>query len=140
MANSGQQERGAGEDSVARSMLWATWTLITHLIAGVVLLGAFLWLVPEFRLLFEEFDADLPRMTIVAIDLSVFVARYWYLILFVGVGVDAGLLFGLSRLPPRTRWLGTVWASLVLVVALLGLAFLAIGIVLPLQALITQLS
>ena len=57
-----------------------------------------------------------------------------------GVGVDAGLLFGLSRLPPRARWLGTVWASLVLVVALLGLAFLAVGIVLPLQALITQLS
>ena len=122
------------------SLAWTAWMLLAHFLAGVVLLVALVRMVPEFLRLFEEFDAQLPTMTQLVILLSQAVASYWYLLVPLGLVIDAAVLFGLRLLPGRARGLSTAWAVLVLVAAILFLGFIVFSVALPLQALIVDLS
>ena len=100
----------------SRSVVWTGWMLFTHCVVGVLLIAVLVKMVPEFVTLFQEFDADLPRITVHLITVSHLAIQYWYLFLPVGIGIDAVILFGLSRLPAKTRWLGTLWSTSILVV------------------------
>ncbi|MFH1264408.1 MAG: hypothetical protein ABIK89_01685 [Planctomycetota bacterium] len=140
MSDRSAREAPTNENSLARSLVWTAWTLLTHAIAACVLLGAPFYVVPKFLAIFEEFGAALPRMTILAIDLSHVAASYWYLLVVFGLGLAAAVLFGLSLLPAKAKWLGTLWASTVLLVVILFLGFVMVAILLPLEALITQLA
>ena len=53
---------------------------------------------------------------------------------------DAAILFGVSRLPAKGRWLGTLWTVLVFLAAVLLLVFTAVAMCLPLFSLIEHLS
>ena len=140
MSDANVQRTSAVEDPIHRSLVWSAWMLLTHSIAAMVVIGVLMTVVPRFVGLFEAFDAELPPMTLVVIDVSHLVASYWYLHLPLGLAVDAVLLFGLSRLPAGARWLGTVWASLVWMAALVGLALIVVAIFLPLHESIVELS
>jgi type II secretory pathway component PulF len=114
--------------------------LFAHLAAGVVVIGVVAGVVPRFITTFSDFQAEVPPVTELLIVVSEMVARYWCLWLPLGLVADGGILFGLSRLPRRARWLATVWATLVLLAGLSLIAAVWGGIWLPLQDLMTQLS
>jgi len=140
MSDRSARETPTDENSLARSLVWTAWTLLTHAIAACVLFVALGHLVPKFLVLFEEFDAALPPMTILVINLSRVAASYWYLLIVFGLGLDAAVLFGLSLLPAKAKWLRTLWSSMVLLAVILLLGFATVAMLLPLQALITQLT
>ena len=126
--------------SLARSLAWTAWMLLAHFLAVVVLIVALVRMVPEFLRLFEQFDAPVPTITQLAIGLSHVVVQYWYLLVPLVLVVDAAILFGLRLLPGKAKGLSTVWAVLVLVAVILLLGFIILSVVLPLQALIVDLS
>ena len=140
MSDANVQRTSAVENPIHRSLVWTAWMLLTHFIAAMVVIGVLMTVVPRFAGLFAEFQAELPPITILVIDLSRVVGGYWYLLVPLGLAVDAVLLFGLSRLPAGARWLGTVWSSLVWLGALVGLALIVVAIFLPLHELIADLS
>ena len=140
MSDSSVPRTSPVENPILRSLGWTAWMLLTHFVAGMVLLAVLLAVVPRFVVIFEDLDAELPTMTVLVINFSRVVAGYWYLLLPLGLAVDAVLLFGLSRLPDWGRWLGTLWASLVWMAALVLLGLIIVAVFLPLSGLLTQLS
>ncbi len=140
MFRSSSKQEPPRKTSLARSLAWTAWMLLAHLVAVVVLIVALVRMVPEFLELFKEFDAAVPTMTELAIGLSHAVVQYWYLLVPLVLFVDAAILLGLRLLPGKAKGLSTVWAVLVLVAAILLLGFIILAVVLPLQALIVELS
>lgn len=132
--------QSADENPFARSLVWTAWVLLTHFISGVVVVGVLVFVVPRFVTLFDDFGMELPSLAILLIGVARFVAAYWYLLLPGGLAVDAIVLLGLSRLPAGARWLGIVWATLVLLAAVALLALIVVGLFLPLQEMIDQLT
>ena len=107
---------------------FAGW-LLAHVAAAVVLLYVLVKVVPGYAVFFAELAIKLPVMTQLTITFSRWACAYWWLIVPLGC-VDAAILFGLCSLPASARWLSTVWAVLVLLVALLlaGVAFVAVSV------------
>ncbi len=50
------------------------------MIAGTILTGIMIMIVPKFQKIFGDMGMELPSMTTVLIDLSVWMENYWYLI------------------------------------------------------------
>jgi len=140
MSDASPQETLATRSTPSRSTAWVAWTLLAHFITAIVLLIVFVKVVPEFRRLFQEFDVSLPRISQLVLILSDVVVCYWYLIIPLGLLADVAILFGLSRVPAKGRWLSTIWTCFVFVAAVLLLAFIAVAMCLPLVRLIDQLS
>jgi type II secretory pathway component PulF len=107
---------------------FAGW-LLAHVAAAVVLLYVLVKVVPGYAVFFAELAIKLPVMTQLTITFSRWACAYWWLIVPLGC-VDAAILFRLCSLPASARWLSTVWAVLVLLVALLlaGVAFVAVSV------------
>jgi len=114
--------------------------LFAHLAAGLIVIVVLGVVVPRFVRILTEFEAEVPPTAELLIAVSNIVARYWYLLLPIGLAADAAVLFGLSRLPRLARWLATVWGIVVLLAALLLVGLVVAAVILPLQDLITQLS
>ena len=140
MPESDVPRASVAENPIHRSLVWTAWMLLTHFVAGVLLLWAMISVVPRFIAMFAEFEAEVPPVTELLIVVSNLVARWGYLLLPLGLAVDAVLLLALSRLPAGARWLGTLWATLVLVAALVAFALMIVAIMLPLAVLIESLS
>jgi hypothetical protein len=130
----------AGENPFARSLVWTAWVLLTHCLSGAVVVGVMVFVVPRFSRLLEDFGMEMSSLSMLCISAARFVAAYGYVLLPVGLAVDAIVLFGLSRLPAEARWLGIVWATLVPVAAVALLAVLVVGLFRPLLELIDQLK
>jgi hypothetical protein len=104
--------------------------LFVHFFAGSVLLVMLGQTVPGFVEIFEDFEVDLPVIAQVVISLSYLVVSYWYLLPLLVIA-DTAVLFGLSRLPPRARWLARLWFWLVLSAILLLIVGTIVGVALP---------
>jgi type IV pilus assembly protein PilC len=104
------------------------------MLACVVLL--FLKLVPRFVWIFKDFDAALPAMTIVMIDVSTWFRYYWYLavplvpVYFAGLYLAGRSDGGLQR----------TWTHVAVVLFVLLAAFSAVALMLPMAALMKKLS
>ncbi|HUT95348.1 MAG TPA: hypothetical protein VMY37_38190 [Thermoguttaceae bacterium] len=114
--------------------------LFAHLAAGLIVIGVLGFVVPRFVRILTEFEAEVPPTAERLIAVSNVVAHTWYLLLPIGLAVDAAVLFGLGRLPRPARWLATAWATVVLLAALLLVGLTVAAVIVPLQDLITQLS
>jgi type II secretory pathway component PulF len=125
---------------VLRTVVWTAWMLLTHLVAFVLVMWVLGTIVPQFLAMFAEFEAEVPPVSILVIDLSHIVTAYWYLVLPLALVIDAALLFGLRCLPAAANWLATVWATLVWLGMLLLLAMVVVGLYVPLDQLLTDLS
>ena len=67
---------------VKKALFYPTAVLVVAFIVSGILL---LFVVPQFQELFQGFGADLPAFTQMVINLSEFMQKYWWLVLF-GVG------------------------------------------------------
>ena len=58
-------------------------------VAGGILAGIMIFIVPKFKKMFGEFDIELPEVTVALIEVSDFLKNRWY----VGIGVIVGVVF-----------------------------------------------
>lgn len=49
-------------------------------VATLIVAGIMIYIIPKFKEIFEGFNTDLPGMTIMLINMSDWIAKYWYLI------------------------------------------------------------
>ena len=61
------------------------------IIAGLVVTGLLLWVVPIFEDMFSSFGQSLPAPTKIVVNMSKFLQNYWYVIIASMVGFGVGL-------------------------------------------------
>ncbi|MBD3673011.1 MAG: type II secretion system F family protein [Planctomycetaceae bacterium] len=49
-------------------------------VATLIVFGIMKWIIPKFKEIFEGFDTELPGMTVMLIDMSDWISKYWYLL------------------------------------------------------------
>ena len=121
------------------SFLWPSCMWLTHAFVGLLLFAVLVFVVPQFVVVLEDFDAELPAGTQMLIRLSSLLVNYWYLILLPLVAVDAAILFGLSQVPPKLMWLRTLWFTAIMLAAILFLFFAIVALAMPFAALSADL-
>jgi type II secretory pathway component PulF len=119
------------------SFLWPVCMWLTHVFAGVLLFGVLVFIVPIFENHFDEIDAELPAATITLLDLSNTLVNFWYLILPDLAIVDAAILFGLSQVPPKLRWLRSMWFNAIMLATIILFSFWMVNVAMPLIPLLT---
>ena len=50
-------------------------------VATLIVAGIMVYIIPKFKEIFEGFDTELPQMTVMLIEMSDWVAKYWYILL-----------------------------------------------------------
>ena len=112
--------------------------LALHAVFGAAILWLLLKLVPQYEKIFKDFNAKLPDMTIMVINLAGFVGRYWYLVVPGLAAGDFAIMFALNRLG-WTR-LMTALGSLLVLAEMLLIGLIQFGVMVPLNDLIMNLS
>jgi type IV pilus assembly protein PilC len=79
----------------------ATVVAVAILVSAVLLV----FVVPQFRQVFESFGADLPAFTKLILAGSDFMIAYWWLMLLIVVGVISAFIFFKKRSPPFAHFL-----------------------------------
>jgi type II secretory pathway component PulF len=112
--------------------------LVLHAICGVAILWLLLKLVPQYEKIFKDFNAKLPDMTVMVINLSALFARFWY-VLVPGLGVgDIAIMLALHRTGHNR--LMTAWGVLVWLAAMLLMGLIVQEVFVPINDLIMNLS
>lgn len=83
-------------------------------IAGAILTGIMILIVPKFQKIFADMEMELPKMTTTLIDLSVIMENYWYLIPVVPFAIF--MLIKMIRLSDKGRF-ATDWIFMKIPVA-----------------------
>ncbi len=63
--------------------------------AGLIVLAIMVWIVPKFKQIFEQFDAELPRITQMMMGFSDWVAKHYGWAVILGIPLGIFLLFKL---------------------------------------------
>ena len=76
-------------------------------IAVAILVSAILliFVVPQFKAVFQSFGADLPAFTLMIVGASEFMVAYWWLVLLVTVGTIVGFIQAKKRIPAFAHFL-----------------------------------
>ena len=69
------------QNGFLESFLWPACMWLTHAFVGLLLCMVLVLIVPEFAAVLADFEAELPAMTQLIIELSHMLAAYWYLVL-----------------------------------------------------------
>jgi hypothetical protein len=117
-----------------QSFLWPGFTWFTHAFVGLLLFMVLVRVVPQFVVVWEDFETELPAATQMLIRLSSLLINRWYLILLFLAIVDAAILFGLSQVPPKLRWLRSLCFNATMLAAILFLFFSVVALALPISA------
>ena len=71
-----------------------TYPAVILVIAGVVVAGLMIFVIPKFQALFSNFGGELPALTRMVIHMSDALVKYWYLIFgFIGLAVFGGKVY-----------------------------------------------
>jgi type IV pilus assembly protein PilC len=81
---------------IKKALFYPAAVIIVAILVTVVIL---LFVIPQFKVLFNSFGADLPAFTLLVIGLSDFVRKWWWAI---GVGV-IGVVYGIGKLHQKSR-------------------------------------
>ena len=122
-----------------RALAATAGVVFCHAIALIVFAGFLLSMEPSCERMLHDFGAKVPDITILAIELSRWIASYWYLLPILLLA-DAGAYFALARLGPGWRWLATFWAMAIMVFAMLMFALVAVGLISPIVKLYQAIS
>jgi hypothetical protein len=76
----------------------------------------------------EALDLELPAVTQLCFDLTIFTGAYYYLALFPLIFIDLPISLFLRMLPHRQQWLARAWHVYGLVAALLLIVGLMVGL------------
>lgn len=89
-----QEKMESLKSKVRKALIYPTAILIVALIVSMILL---LFVVPQFEELFSNFGADLPALTKMVINLSVWVQENWFLLLVILVGIPVAFIQAKKR-------------------------------------------
>ena len=96
--------------------------LVLHAVCGLFILWLLLKLVPGYEKIFKDFNAKLPEMTIMVINLSAWFGRFWYLLVPGLAAGDIAIMLSLNR-RGRTGLMTTlgvlVWLAEILLAGLI---------------------
>ena len=126
------------ESTTTKSSIAMAVLLALHAMCGVALLRLLLKLVPQYVKIFQDFNAKLPNLTIMVIDLSRILGMYWFVLVSGLAAGDIAIMLSLNyaRRPP----LMIVWGVLVWLAEMLLIGVILPALIVPLDALITNLS
>jgi type II secretory pathway component PulF len=129
-------------DNVSSAIFWTTAIAIAA--HGVVwfMATAALFAIPSFIRIFEDFDAQLPAMTVLVINICSAFGSFWYIIPLLALGLfaaDGWIFYRLFR-NPAYRFLAVLWFFAVLLLSGVVAAFVTIALFFPLVELIQKLS
>ena len=128
------------KNGFVESFLWPACMWLTHAFVALLLSVVMVSIVPIFLAVFKDFNMALPVGTVVLIDLSTMMINYWYLVIPFLAIIDAAILFGLSQVPPKLRWLRSLWFNAIMLAAILFLFYSMVFLALPLRSLIERLG
>ena len=112
--------------------------LVLHAVCGLAILWLLLKLVPQYEKIFKDFNAKLPDMTLMVINLSALLAgtgTSWCPGLAAG---DFAIMFALNR-TGQTR-LMTAWGVLAWLAEMLLIGLILPAVLIPMNQLIVHLS
>lgn len=135
-ANTIAQTTRPQSSAKASLMFWLFW----HGLALLIVLAVLLVVVPKFDKMFEEFGLKLPVLSALIVRASRILRSYGVAIVPLGVVFHMGMLCLVTLVEGVPRWLRNLWCLGVLAVAGGILVLIAIGMFLPLLALIQGLS
>ncbi len=81
---------------IKKALIYPTVVIAVALLVSAILL---IFVVPQFQNLFKSFGADLPAFTQMIVNASEFMIKWWWAILFIGVGSIYGLIALKKRSP-----------------------------------------
>lgn len=126
------------ENTATRCSVWMVVLLLLHAICGMFILWLVLKLVPGYEKIFKDFNAKLPDMTIMVINLSAWFGSFWYVLLPAIAAGDIAIMFSLNR---RARTgLITAWGVLVWLTEMLLIGLIYLAILVPMNDLFMNLS
>lgn len=114
--------------------------LLVHVVLWLGLLAGLVVIVPRFVRTFEDFNAALPAMTLLVIQMSRMAVAYWYLLALgalAAIFIDGLVLVGLGKSGGRAAQF--VWGLVFAVLPLLLVAVVFLAIWLPMMNLIDGL-
>ncbi|MBA2117711.1 hypothetical protein [Bremerella alba] len=126
--------------TILRRLLISVFAWAIHLVVTACLLGFFGSIVEYYREVFDHFELDLPVITESILQWSSTVSNYWYLFALAAIVLNAPIAIGVCYLPPRWRWVAWVWFAGYLLLAIFLMTYAAIGLVIPLQDLMTNIQ
>lgn len=116
--------------SLVRSIFWALGTWLAHLLALLAVIVVLITAVQGEVDLLVQADVDLSSASVAALSITHYFVDYWYTLLLL-VAVDAAMLSLFVVAEPTLNWLAWLWSTLWLLGLLLLLAFVSLGIALP---------
>ncbi len=99
------------------------------------------FIVPKFLVGFAESGVEMPAMTVVVINFSEFISRYWFVYLFILaliLAADGAVYFSLLRSSGKTP--ANLWSIVVMLVEGVFTVFFIIALWLPLVSFITKIG
>ncbi len=81
---------------IKKAMFYPATVIAVAIIVSAILL---IFVVPQFKQIFQQFGADLPAFTLMIVGASEFMISYWWLVLLVVIGSIFGLIFAIKRSP-----------------------------------------
>ncbi len=116
--------------------------VISHTVGSLALIGGMCVFVPQYGVIFEDFDMELPATSILLMSASYMVAKYFYLVtplLLALLAADAAIFHVLHK-KESTRTSARIFS--VCITALLGIAILlsTVALVGPLMTLGNELG
>jgi hypothetical protein len=125
---------GRSRNSLLRSFFLTGLRLLGHFVAGAFVVSLWMNSVPGYFNIFEDYKLTLPAATMLLSDISPLVVGYWHLLGFFGLVFDGVVMFALSRLPSKVRWLTEAWSGALLIAAVVFMGFIFLSVSLPLES------
>lgn len=107
---------------IKKAMFYPAMVVAVALLVSAILL---VFVVPQFKDVFKNFGAELPAFTLLVINLSEFMVKWWYLIFGCIAGVIVGFIMLKKRSPPFAHFLDRVVLKLPVVGKIMNEAALA---------------
>ena len=99
------------------------------------------FIVPKFLVGFAESGVEMPAMTVVVINFSAFISRYWFVYLFILaliLAADGAVYFSLLRSSGKTP--ANLWSIVVMLVEGVFTVLFIIALWLPLVSIIKRIE
>jgi len=101
------------KSKIKKALFYPTAVIVVAFIITAILL---IFVIPQFKSMFEGFGADLPAMTMFVVDLSNAFQKYWYLIF----GAIFGIIYTFMYFKKRSKALNDLLDRFVLKVPVFG--------------------
>ena len=134
-------ENDTQDRDVGRKIRSMVLTAVIHAFIPFFWIIFAVFMVPRFVAVFAEVGVEMPAMTVVVINFSAFICRYWFVYLFILALIlvaDGAVYFSLLRSSGKTP--ASLWSIVVMLVEGVFTVLCIIALFLPLVNVITKIE